>query len=706
VGNALTLQDLSRAEGRPVGQVAAADVGNAFRRFVETHRDLLGVDVQQLGEVGAGQVRDDLWHVSIAQRHRGVVVRDARVAGAINSGNLVVVGAENWTNVSLDPTPRLDADEALALGFRFADGRASEDLLLREPRLEIVPTAAATPPRGGVLGRGYGHLLVWTFVFQRPPDHGEWEVMVDARTGEVVAFQDLNQHAERPITGGVYPVTNTEVCPANATCGIMQSGWPMPWADTGLPAPANFTNGAGLFDFTGGTATTTLAGRFVRISDVCGPISQSSATGDIDLGGTNGQHDCTTGGGSLGNTAASRSAFYEVNRIQELARGYLPANTWLQGQIVANVNIAATCNSSYSPTAGTINFSRSGGGCRNSGEIAGIFDHEWAHGLDDNDTGGSFSNSSEAYGDIAGTYRLQTSCVGHGFWWTSDRGCGQTADGTGFNANEALTGALHCDLDCSGMRDADWARHNPNAPDTPLGFVCSSCSTGLGPCGRQAHCAAAPTRQAAWDLVARDLRAAPFSLDRPSAFIVGNKVFYQGSGLIDAWHSCTCGGTSDGCGATNGYMQWLAADDDNGNLSDGTPHMTALFAAYDRHGIACATPTPVNSGCAAGPASPPTGLTVTPGSFRNTLAWSLAPGATRYWVFRTEGHAGCDFGKALIAEVTGTGYVDAEVANGRPYHYNVVAAGPSSACYSPAGACVSGTPVPPPDIIFRDGFQV
>jgi hypothetical protein len=75
-------------------------------------------------------------------------------------------------------------------------------------------------------------------------------------------------------------------------------------------------------------------------------------------------------------------------------------------------------------------------------------------------------------------------------------------------------------------------------------------------------------------------------------------------------------------------------------------------------------------------------------------------------VFRTEGHAGCDFGKALIAEVTGTSYVDAEVANGRPYHYNVVAAGSSSACYSPAGACVSGTPVPPPDLIFRDGFQV
>ena len=165
-----------------------------------------------------------------------------------------------------------------------------------------------------------------------------------------------------------------------------------------------------------------------------------------------------------------------------------------------------------------------------------------------------------------------------------------TADGTGFNANEAQVGAAHCDLDCSGVRDADWDKHADHTPDTALGFVCGSCSTGTGPCGRQVHCAAAPSRQAAWDLVARDLRRAPFNLDSQTAFIVGNKLFYQGSGNIGAWHACTCGVSSNGCGATNGYMQWLAADDDNGNLNDGTPHMTALFNAFNRHGIACATP--------------------------------------------------------------------------------------------------------------------
>ena len=189
--------------------------------------------------------------------------------------------------------------------------------------------------------------------------------------------------------------------------------------------------------------------------------------------------------------------------------------------------------------------------------------------------------------------------MGHGFSiGTTPGACGLTADGTGPNRNENQVGGLHCDLDCSGVRDADWDKHADHTPDTALGFVCTQCGTGTGPCGRQVHCAAAPARQAAWDLVTRDLVAPPFNLDSQSAFLLGNRIFYQGSGNIGAWHACTCGASSSGCGATNGYIQWLAADDDNGSLNDGTPHMTALFAAFDRHGIACAAPAPVNSGCA------------------------------------------------------------------------------------------------------------
>jgi hypothetical protein len=680
------------------GAVDGQTVAEAARRFVQDHRELLGIDATQLGATRAAQVTSELWQISIPQTYKGIPVRYGRVAATLSHGNLVVVGTETWGDVrGLSPVPKIDGAAALAAGFAYAGGRSALDEILREPALEVVPVAPqefqGAQGFAGPVGVGYRHRLVWTFLFQRVPEDAVWEAMVDAHSGEVLSFQDTNQHVNQGVTGGVYPIANTEICPDAATCGTMQTGSPMPFANTGLAAPNDFTNSAGIVNYTGGTVTTTLTGRYVGIADTCGAITNSAA-GALDLAGTNGQHDCTTAGGSAGNTPASRTAFYEVNKLAEMARGWLPNNTWLKNRLTTNVNLNNTCNAFWNGSS--INFYRSGGGCRNTGEIAGVFDHEWGHGLDDNDAIGSLSSSSEGYADIAAIYRLQTSCLGHGFFWTSDKGCGQTADGTGFNQNEAQTGASHCDLNCSGVRDADWDRHADHTPDTPLGFVCTSCLTGTGPCGRQVHCSAAPSRQAAWDLVARDLQSAPFGLDRQTAFIVGAKLFFQGSGNIGAWHSCTCGGSADGCGASNGYMQWLTADDDNGNLNDGTPHMTAIFNAFNRHGIACATPAPVNSGCGGGPTAATT-LSGSGGDFQSSLSWTSVPGATRYWVFRTEGHAGCDFGKALIAETTGTAFTDTAVANGREYSYNVVAAGSSSACFGVASNCLAVTPagVPP-----------
>jgi hypothetical protein len=192
--------------------------------------------------------------------------------------------------------------------------------------------------------------------------------------------------------------------------------------------------------------------------------------------------------------------------------------------------------------------------------------------------------------------------------------------------------------------------------------------------------------------VTRDLTAAPFNYDSNTAFIIGNKLFYQGSGNVGSWHSCDCtAGTADGCGATNGYMQWLAADDDDGNLSNGTPHMTAIYNAFNRHGIACATPEPVNAGCSGGPAAAPV-LSASGGEGQVSLSWTGVSGASSYWVMKSEGVSGCSSGKTLTATVAATSYTDAEVANGRQYCYSIVGAGTAGACYGPASTCTCVTP--------------
>jgi trimeric autotransporter adhesin len=705
VGNRVTVQALGQRLGRAVHEVDAAAVADVTLAFVRQHQALLGVDPEQLGPARAARVTSDLWHVAIPQRYRGIPVRDSVLVAGISHGNLVTIGADGWGNVTLlDVTPTVAAATAEAVGFAHAEGRTPEDEVKSPPVLEIVGDGA--PAARGVardVGRGYTHRLVWSFVFRRRPSVARWEVMVDAHSGEVVSFQDLNHYAKRQVTGGVYPYTNTETCPDPATCGAMQAGWPMPFADTGFPAPNDMTNSAGVFDFTSGAGATTLSGRYITIRGHA-PLSEASSAGVFLLGGTNGQHDLEASGSSAGNTAAARTTYYELNKSAEIARGYLPYLETLQGPpVVAFVNENDTCNAYYEPEylyPGTFHFFRSGPygrwSCGNTGELASVVAHEWGHWLDDHDSNGGMSGT--AYADIAAVYRTQVSCVGTGFFQDNAQGCGFSPDGTGVNVDMGLLGGRHCATQCSGARDADWEKHEPPAPDAPpvpddvLGFVCSQCVNGDFEINDE--CASAPAVQAAWDLVTRDLTAAPFNLSRQSAFMVGNKLFHQGSGDAGPWYtfgSGLCDGPSSGCAAHNGYKAWITADDDNGNLNDGTPHMTAIYNAFKRHGIACDTPSPVNSGCAAGPASG-IALTATPGHYKVDLSWNGVAGATRYWVFRSEGQAGCDSAKALIAEVTSLGYTDTEVAAFRPYCYNVVAAGVSEACYSRLSTSATVTP--------------
>ncbi|MCI0657636.1 MAG: endopeptidase [Acidobacteria bacterium] len=726
--NRVTLTELERLVGAPLEELTVEAAAERFKQHVVNLRDVLDIDLDQLGTVEAVRISDELWHFSIPQQVTGIPVRDGRITGTVNHGNLVLLGTESWGNVRIRPKPRIDAPEAERVGFNFLGGRQEGDAISKAPELQILPFTPAGRERAfrntGPLEGGYGHRLAWVFQFERPSDEGIWEVAVDAHSAKVLSFGDISHDAKKKIKGGVYPFATNHVGPCpGPTCGIMQSGYPMPWTNTGLSAPNDFANSAGVFNYTSGTVTTTLAGKYVAITDKCGAISNSSGTGDIDLGGVDPQTNCASGGGSAGNTASARTVFYELNKIMEISRGWLPSNTWLQGQRSATVNNNSLtgCNAKWQQGKfifdSSIPKNQLCSLCNNPGQSASVIDHEFGHGLDNNDATPSIGAWGEGYADIVSSYRQQQSCLGYGLrtqpqcvpsdpnFGTQnfcdgveppppcEARCGYALDGLP-NAYEDHPLGLHCTTDCSGARDADWAKHDHESPDTPQNFVCPSCESVGGPtagiCGKDLYCGAAPTRQAAWDLAARDLPALGF--DSNTSFLIASRLLFQGSGNTSAWHVCDCAaGTSDGCGANSGYKQWLAADDDNGNLNDGTPHMVAIYDAFNRHNIACSTPTPQNAGCLGGPTSAPT-LTVTADCEGVNLSWTAVSGAVNYRIFRAEGHNGCNVGKALIATQSQLTYRDTQVADGREYHYTVMAVGSSGSCTGPASTCSGATP--------------
>ncbi|MCI0446834.1 hypothetical protein L0152_26990, partial [bacterium] len=161
-------------------EVDSKVVAKLFRNFVVKNAAAFGIDVNQMGPVKAAKVNDRLWHINIPQRVNGIPVRWSTFVAVINGGNIILQGAATWGNVKIDTTPKITAQQAVDLGFHYAGGKLSQDLIWKEPALEIIPIAPknfAIENFAGSIGFGYGHRLTWVFGFQRAPENPRWEVV-------------------------------------------------------------------------------------------------------------------------------------------------------------------------------------------------------------------------------------------------------------------------------------------------------------------------------------------------------------------------------------------------------------------------------------------------------------------------------------------------------------------------------------------------
>ena len=190
-------------------------------------------------------------------------------------------------------------------------------------------------------------------------------------------------------------------------------------------------------------------------------------------------------------------------------------------------------------------------------------------------------------------------------------------------------------------------------------------------------------------------------MDDNSALVLGTRLYYLAAGGI--FFGFQCDVAVGGCNTDSWYMNILAADDDDGLLANGTPHMVAIHDAFSRHGIACGVPLPTNLGCVGTPA--PTGkpvVTATAGVQSATLNWTAVGGASEYWVLRTDGVHGCDFGKTRVARVPAAtlSFTQNDLLDGHTYYYSVVAVGglagvATDSCAGPMSDCAAVTPLAP-----------
>jgi hypothetical protein len=676
--NALTWPALGMAQ--PLEGELSQRAEQALRDFLAEHARELHLEVSELSSARVTQGDNgDLIQLHVPRTYRGIPVRNSYLTAVINHGNLILLGSKNWGAIEVPIESRVTAGDATE---RLASHLAPFEITdhWQRPQLLILPSAAT---------RGYRYRLVWALHPRVGGTIGSWEGLVDAHTGEVLSFQDTNLYdSPRDVVGGVYPKSNDGSNPG----GLEQAGYPVPFTDVQGNGRDVFTDSGGnLSVCIDGDITTSLQGEFAFLEDVCGAISESSAT-DIDLGTSAGTDCSVPAGGSAGNTHSARTLYYTLNRMREVGLGQLPGNPWLESRIPAISDFPAEsflgCNALWDGSG--VLFTTSGlpglvppTGCSNTGELAAVIAHEWAHGLDDNDANGEISTPAEGIADVMAALWVDDSCIGRGFW----QGTNCSADGA-----DGLDACNSCD----GVREINWRLRANNEPHD-IEFIDTFCPLDLlgagGPCQGSVHCEGHLVSEAAWDLAHYDLPGAPYNLDPNTAVELTARLFYVGSGLVGDWFQCSPGsGTGDGCNADSGYLNLLAVDDDNGNLADGTPHMSAIHTAFDRHGIACATPSVTDSGCAGAPTVAPT-VSAEPLDSGARLTWEAVAGTAKYQVFRNEGTATCSDGKIKIGETSGLEFVDQGLLNGFSYNYMVIPVGASDTCMGPASGCTSVTPV-------------
>jgi trimeric autotransporter adhesin len=667
-GNRLTAADVAPfLGGRPAVDTAALEA--IARAFLGRVGKLLGVDPASLvlDRGRSGQAADYLWFVEFNVVADGRPVEGARVTFTVNNGNLIQFGTTLLPSPGAAAPPvEIEHDAALAVLSQHVGGFDKGDRFADPGSLHLLPVDVADPRRGPERGL----IAVWEFAFRRDGVIGTWRGRVDATTGELLAFEDVNDYAQ--VTAGVYPQS------AAAGPEVVR---PLPFA--GLSSGV-FTDSAGFYDYLGGAVTTNLSGPYVSISDSCtfSTLGFSNGGGNIFFPPSPGT-DCATPTGVNATTHAARMQFYHVNRIMEAGRGWLPANTWLSSRLQVNVNLTQACNAYWSPFFG-LNLFQSGSGCANTGEVAGIALHEWGHGLDQNDGNGSAldGGTRESYGDVTAALVTHDSCSGRGF----------------------LLGGVQCSgygdacTACSGARELDWAAHVSGTPHTVANFTQPLCPNagfgGSGPCGREPHCESALPSEAVWDLAARDLPGAGSA----AAWAVVDRLWYRSRATAGSAFTCNTGGatwTSDGCTIGSLWRVLRAADDDDGNLANGTPHSCALYAALNRHGIACpGDPAAATCFAACAPPAAPS-VTLTPGHRQVRLDWTDLGAGIVYDVYRNETSCNGSFTR-IAAGLVGTAYSDGAVADGLPYNYQVIAR-PSGneACAGAPSACQSATPVAP-----------
>ncbi len=361
-----------------------------------------------------------------------------------------------------------------------------------------------------------------------PDNHQVLEFVIDAKTGEILHQETkiCNAVAGR-VTGNATAGYGADACANEVITGI-------PYAQVVTGGTTTYTDVNGNYSIAAGAAgatyTTTLVGRWFTTTNNSGATLSLSTTAND---GTN-WSPVFNSANTVEAERAQVNAYIMANKSRDMvvaASPNFPTVSTQASSFQVNCNLANTCNAYY--TGDTINFYLAGGGCNNT-----------------------------AFGDVVG-HEYGHNCVAKG-------GSGQGAYGEGMGD---IFGFLLSDSPATGVGFQNCSVGIRTAQNT-CQFSSTGCSTGTtaygATCGSAIHSCGQLISGCVWDLRNRFAVTYPSTYRALVARLAVNSIPLHGA-ISTIANDIT--------------VDFLTLDDDDANISNGTPNYTAINDSFTVHGL-------------------------------------------------------------------------------------------------------------------------
>jgi Zn-dependent metalloprotease len=492
--------------------------------FVKSYASTLNLRPAELRMLSSNIVNGKAY-VKYAQTYNGIDVLNTFVDLRISpNGKVFMFGSDFHPDINVVTRPSIALDAAKEFAKAGLEYRPSNDYV-EGGALFVLPLEYPTRIE---------YRLVYNFqVYQN--ENEIWETYIDAHSGVVLwRYNLVHSFAHTP---GAEGKATTATVNGQVLITIFKQSWLL--GATTVPAPFAYVNVGGKMYVTdadgrftadlGANATaaviTRLSGPYALARRADSSVSIKNAV--IQTTAISGQ-DLLIEWNDQNSVASERNAFYQMTAVRNFVRGIDGSDkmTDVDRQLTGLVNINDSCNANWNGTR--INFFKQSFRCGNTAEISDVVIHEYGHAVNQflytRVRGSGLRNGTigEATSDILANMLLDDPRIGIGFMKSG--------------GNDGII------------------RNSDNKLKYPNNIVNEIHDDGMILTG------------AVWDM----RKAIGLDASRRLTHFVKY-------GTPD--------GTQTGEAFADYFIEILVADDDDGNLANGTPHSVDIIPAFRDHGI-------------------------------------------------------------------------------------------------------------------------